>query len=108
MNNFKVKITEDAVNTDLSPEQLIAMGYRKVSNAYCHVSRIDREDWMTVLAKQLRCAVADFYNLDGSGVSGSWCDYYRRTHSKDVLTVSPSIIGKIPSSSFDPVGFIKE
>lgn len=50
--------------------ELMQKGYRRVSNAYCRVARIDREDWLDFLARQRRCSRADFYNVDGSGISG--------------------------------------
>jgi len=72
-------------------EELTKLGYRKTSNAYCLVSRIDREDWLEVLAKQRHCSRADFYNVDGSGISDSHKEHYIRVHSKDNLTVHPNV-----------------
>jgi len=94
---FKCKITEADVTTSLSSEELIKLGYRRVSNAYCLVARIDREDWLDVLALARGCSVADFYSKDGSGVSDRHRDYYCRVHSKDELTVHPSQIRQIPT-----------
>ena len=54
--------------------ELLQKGYRRTSNAYCLVSRIDRDDWLQVLAKQLNCSVADFYKMDGTGVADN-CDF---------------------------------
>ena len=73
-------------------EELKKMGYRKTSGAYCRVARIDRDDWLTVLAKERHCSVADFYNVNGSGVGNHNRDYYVRVHSKDRLTVHPEIV----------------
>mgnify|MGYP000240607838 CR=1 FL=1 len=70
-------------------------GYRRVSNNYCLVARIDREDWLEVLAKQRHCSVADFYNVDGSGIGANHKDHYIRVHSKDVHTVHPDIYKKV-------------
>lgn len=78
-------------------KQLIDAGYRKVSSAYCRIARIDRDDWIEVLATQMHCAPADFYNRDGSGVSNRQRDYYIRSLSRDILTVAPAIIRKIPT-----------
>lgn len=110
---FKVKIkeaditfgpkTEEEINAlgamtvELYAKELIEKGYRKTSNAYCRVARIDREDWVKVLAKERFCSVADFYNVDGSGIGDQHRDYYIRTHSKDELTVHPLILRKIPA-----------
>lgn len=74
---------------------LNAKGYRRVSNAYCRVARIDRDDWLDVMATEINCCVADFYNKDGSGVSDSWKDHYVRVYSKDVLVVHPEILYRI-------------
>lgn len=72
--------------------ELMEQGYRRVSNAYCQVARIDREDWLEVLARQRNCSIADFYNIDGSGVPNNHRDHYVRVFSKDVLTVAPEVI----------------
>ena len=72
-------------------EELTKLGYRRTSNAYCIVSRIDREDWLDVLAKQRHCSVADFYNVDGSGIGANHKEHYIRVHSKDNLTVHPRV-----------------
>lgn len=71
--------------------QLKDMGYRGTSNAYCMVARVDRDDWLDVLAQQRRCSRADFYNVDGSGISDRHIDFYVRVHSKDRHTVHPDV-----------------
>ena len=78
-------------------QDLISQGYRRTSNAYCIVSRIDREDWLTVMAKERHLTIADFHNLDGSGVPDHHRDHYVRVHSKDNHTVHPAILRLIPS-----------
>ena len=98
----KCKITEqditygswdpDDVEAWTTAGELMRKGYRKTSNAYCMVSRVDREDWLEVLAAQRHCSVADFYNVDGSGVRDSHRDHYIRTFSEDTLTVSPKVM----------------
>jgi hypothetical protein len=92
--------------TDLSAAELIARGYRRTSNAWRMVSRIDRPDWVDVLARSLHRAPADFYVPGAARPAGNWCDYYRRCVSKDTLTVSAETIGQIPSSGFDDCGYI--
>lgn len=97
-----VKISRDQITYGpQEPEHLVALvvanelmeqGYRRVSNAYCEVARIDREDWLEVLARQRNCSIADFYNIDGSGIPNNHRDYYVRVFSKDVLTVAPEVI----------------
>jgi hypothetical protein len=106
---FNCKIREEDITygpVDFDPDPILVFavsgdlyskGYRRVSNAYCRVARIDREDWLTVLAEQRRCSIAHFYNVDGSGISDQHRDHYVRCHSKDVLTVSPAISRKIPT-----------
>lgn len=99
---FKTKITRDAITIGpKEPTEIEALvwaktlmddGYRKVSNAYCMVARIDREDWLDVLAKQRGCSRADFYNLDGSGIGDQHKDHYVRMFSKDTQTVAPEIL----------------
>lgn len=85
---------------------LIAQGYRRTSNKYGMVSRIDRPDWIEVLAKELHRAPADFYVPGEPEPSGSWCDYYRRCLSKDTITLHVEVARQIPTSSHDPVGYI--
>lgn len=90
------KVTDEDSTTDLIPEELINLGYRRVSNAYCLVAKIDREDWLEILAGRMRCSVAHFYNRDGSGISNDWKDHYIRVYSKDTHCVGPSRIRLIP------------
>lgn len=78
-------------------KELLNQGYRRISNAYCRIARIDRDDWLTVLANERRCSIADFYNVDGSGIGDQHRDHYCRCFSKDILVVHPSII-KLMSS----------
>lgn len=97
----KCKITEtditygswepDDVGAFVIAGDLMQQGYRRTSNAYCIVGRIDRSDWLEVLAKHRRCSVADFYNVDGSGVRDAHRDHYIRTYSEDQHTVSPIV-----------------
>jgi hypothetical protein len=94
--SFNYKVTDEDSTTAKSVEELIQLGYRRVSNAYCEVARIDREDWLDFMAEEIRCCVADFYNKDGSGVANNWKDHYIRCFSNDVLCVGPSKIRQIP------------
>lgn len=109
MDHFKCKIKLSEITygpKDEEIDRLVAIvhakelmdrGYRRVSVAFCHIARIDREDWLTVLARDRHCSIADFYNVDGSGVGDNHRDYYCRCYSKDSLTVHPSIVRLIPS-----------
>ena len=96
----------EAPATDMSAEELIARGYRRVSNALCAVARIDKEDWIKELAKKLHMNEAEFYPPGEENPNACWCSYYRAVMSRDILTVPPEIIGKIPSSMADPIGYV--
>lgn len=87
-------------------ELLAARGYRRTSGKHCILSRIDRPDWVDVLARALRRSPAEFYEPGESTPSGRWCDSYRRCHSDDKITVSPVIAKLVPGSSFDATGYV--
>lgn len=70
------------------------------------IARIDRPDWVKVMAKELLRTPAEFYVPGQKNVSANWCDHYRRCLSKDVRTVSVALAKQIPTSSGDDVGFI--
>lgn len=105
--SFKVKIKlSDITYGPTEPDEFVATvvakelydkGYRRISNAYCQVARIDREDWLDVLARQRNCSRADFYNVDGSGIGNQHRDSYVRCFSKDIHIVAPAILRKIPT-----------
>ena len=82
----------DDVEAFTTAGELMRKGYRKTSNAYCSIARVDRGDWLEVLAKERHCSVADFYNVDGSGIGNSHKDYYIRVYSEDKHTVSPKVL----------------
>lgn len=89
----------------MNARELTLRGYRRVSNRHRMVSRIDRPDWVEVLAKKLHRSPAELYLPDGR-ISPSWCDFYRRVHSKDTLVVSQEVYRQIPSSGWDGVGYV--
>lgn len=92
-------------------QTLIDAGYRRVSNAFGHVARVDREDWKEHMAQK-------HAPWDPSGTGMEWVrclennrmasDFYRRDRSltEDVLVLPPEFARRIPTSSHDPVGFI--
>lgn len=80
-------------------QKLIKQGYHRTSNAYCLVSRIDRDDWLEVLAGSMNCSVARFYKLDGTGVPDGWRNHYIRCFSKDTHTVHPLVLRRISAYS---------
>lgn len=93
----------------MTGEEATAMGYRRISNTYRLVARIDRPDWLEHMATTLRRAPADFYVRGRptlTEVDGGWCDYYRRCHSKDRVTLAPNEYVKVPGSGHDPCGFV--
>ena len=85
----------EAVEVFMAAGELNRMGYRRISNRYKLVARIDKDDWLDILAKQLNCCRADFYKLDGSGISNTWKDHYIRVYSEDKLTVSQEVYSKM-------------
>lgn len=77
--------------------ELAAMGYRRVSNKYLTVSRVDRPDWKYVLAK------THVQGLSWVAALGHDApDMYRRCVSKDKLTVPEEVFRKVPGSGWDP------
>lgn len=71
-----------------TPQELVEMGYISISNKYRMIGRIDRKDWLTFLARQMQCAVADFYNVDGSGVDKGWEEQYIRVYTRDKMVLN--------------------
>ena len=109
-----------ATETKLSAAELTARGYRRVSNKYQRVVRIDRADWVLHLAAHLGRAPADLFIVHAHGenklnyayvvgpkVAGGWCDFYRRVLSNDMHTV-PDIetFRAIPGSGHDDIGYV--
>jgi hypothetical protein len=85
---------------------LTAQGYRRTSNTHGMVSRIDRPDWVDVLAKAQHCSPADFYGPGEATPAANWCDHYRRGYSKDTLIVGTVLAKLIPTSGGDSTGYI--
>lgn len=90
----------------MDPVALIASGYRRVSNRYRLVARIDRPDWIDILARDLLRSPAEFYVPGAKEPAGMWADHYRRCFSRDTLTLDPDVFYQIPTSCHDPVGFV--
>lgn len=88
--------------------ELTAKGYRRVSNKYRRLARIDRHDWLNVLGRYIRRPVADFFDCETGKLSASWADHYRRCFSKDVLVDVPEDVFKaVPGSGHDSCGYIE-
>lgn len=84
----------------------VARGYRRVSNKYGTVARVDRPDWLEVLAESMGRCVADFYIRGKVNELGhGWADHYRRCYSKDTIDLPPAIAKLVPGSGSDPVGY---
>ncbi len=92
-------------------QELISQGYRRVSNRFCLISRIDRQDW-----KEYMASTHAPWDPEGDGMAwvnclgnqpGSAEDWYRRCLSKDVITVSKGISSQIPSSGHDSIEYVK-
>lgn len=106
MGSFQTKFKAGPPTTNMSAEELIARGYRKTSNAYGHVTRIDRPDWVEFLAGKLGRSVAELYDPKTGKPAGTWADHYRTMYSDDTHTVDFNTTRRIPTSGHDPVGFI--
>jgi hypothetical protein len=88
---------------------LARRGFRVVSRKYGILSRVDRPDWVSVIAYHMFKSPAEFYVLDKPNTVGStWADHYRRCYSKDKFEVSPDVARLIPTSTHDTIGFIND
>jgi hypothetical protein len=82
-------------------ERLIRSGYCPVSNKHFMLSRIDRPDWREHMALK-HCGGRDeedpFWKamewVAMLGEQGA-ADHYRRCYSKDRITVSPEVYGRV-------------
>lgn len=92
--------------TTMTASELVARGYRKTSNAHHMVTRIDRPDWVAFLANVMGRSEAQFYDPRTQQPAGTWADHYRRVYSEDKHTVTAVTLADIPSSSFDPIGYV--
>lgn len=91
----------------LDAKKLADRGYRRTSTKHRMVSRIDREDWLEVLARHLHRSVAELYIQGTNTISPNWTDYYRRVLSKDTLmNIDPEVHRAIPGSSGDGCGYV--
>jgi hypothetical protein len=88
----------------LSPEQLVAKGYRRTSDRYGILARVDREDWKEVLEKHLGRELPENYEFSADE---GWADIYRRTLSQDTVQINPELAQQVPSSLGDLTGYIE-
>lgn len=88
---------------------LINKGYRRVSNKYGHVARIDRPDWVEVLIRHLGITTIENEKIIRDQIgNGSWEDHYRRVCSTDVLILPLEDAKKIPTSGWDKIGYVED
>lgn len=86
---------------------LKARGYRRVSNKHGMLARVDRPDWVEVLARHLKRSPAELYVPGEPEPAAHWADYYRRVLSGDRVDVEPPALARlVPSSDHDPVGYV--
>ena len=79
---YQVKPTE--------AENLLAQGYRGISNKHKIVARIDRDDWIDHMARTMNTSSASFM-LPTGRFDERWSEHYLRCHSNDKLTVSEEV-----------------
>lgn len=83
-----------------------AMGYRRTSNRFGHLSRIDRPDWKEHMAQRHSPWSKEegraWVRALGDGAS----DHYRRVFSKDTREVSREVARLVPTSNWDLAGFV--
>lgn len=87
----------------MTAKELIAQGYRRTSNAFGLVSRIDRPDWKEYMASLHPNGMDWVHALEQT--PGSAEDHYRRCYSKDTLELSRSVAKQIPPSGGSSVGY---
>lgn len=70
-------------------QKLFDRGYQGFSNKYRMIARIDRPDWLQVMAGKFRKSVADFYVREADGTititdkTGRWGEHYAAALSLD-------------------------
>lgn len=108
LGNFLVQAAAAEAMAAQHMQQLAARGYRRVSNRYGTLARVDRSDWLEVLAKNLGRSVAELYDPQTKQPAAHWCDFYRRSHlCNDRIDVEPPALAQlVPSSGGDAVGFV--
>ncbi len=89
----------------MKAKELIQLGYRRVSNSYGIVARIDRPDWKAFMAAEHPGGMSWVESL--SQQPGSAEDHYRRCYSKDTLELGRSNGRMVPSSDWDATGYIE-
>lgn len=91
--------------TSASAEHLTARGYRRTSRRYGMVSRIDRPDWIAVLADHLHLTVEEAHRRWRLSPQ-QWEDFYRRVLSKDTITIGRIRALQVPPSADAHTGYV--
>lgn len=102
-------------------EELARRGYRRISSKYGLVARVDRPDWIMVLAAHLHRSPAEFYlvrqtsagdgeqyAIDSNHPSPMWADHYRRTYSRDKFRVDPEVAKFLRDSEQSYVDYVAQ
>lgn len=97
----RVKVPESSVPA------MIAAGYRRVSNSYCHLARLDRPDWREYMAYQQA-------PWDPAGEGMDWvrrrgmADHYRRCYSPSVIALADEAIYRMfPASGWSEDEYVE-
>lgn len=93
----------NAKPSNMTSEAATRRGYRRVSNHYRIVSRIDRPDWNEALVPLLQRTLEEIKQHPEM-----WADWYRRCVSKDQITLDPDEYRKVPSSNWDTTGYVED
>jgi hypothetical protein len=84
----------DGLRGEALAKRLTAMGYRRMSNRYRTVARVDREDWMLVMKTAIPAGYA--------------AHHYRRCYSEDVIEGVPgTAYFLVPPSTHDKTGYVE-
>ena len=86
---------------ELLAQRYTRAGYRRVSNKYLQISRVDQKHWVKVILKS-----HDFGQLTPENVQNYWADNYRRCRSNDVIQVNTEVFKLIPTSCGDNTGYV--
>lgn len=89
-------------------KELTAQGYRRISNRFRIISRIDHPDWKEYMAREhAPWDIEEGMQWVLNFRPGEAEDWYRRCLSKDILKNIPEeIYQEIPGSGHDPIGYV--
>jgi len=92
---------------NLDAERLTGYGFCRISNTAKMLSRIDKPNWVDLLAHHLHRETTEMERAIRQSPSSmaSWEDYYRRTLSESKITVDPEVYMLMPASGHTITGF---